>query len=253
MNKTPRVVVITGGGSGIGLDASVRFGQLGDTIIIIGRTESKLKNVQSKIRNNGGECIYFTGDVADPTFVNQATNEIIKKYKNIDILVNNAGHSSKNRNTENTTLEDVVNVFNSNLLGTVLFTQAVLPSMKKTNKGLVVNVSSVAGLSGSLIAGLSYGAAKAGVINFTEYLNAELKNTMIKATAIMPGEVDTPIMDNRPIVPSDDSRASMAKSADVAETIVFLASLSNTTSIHAMTIMPNKLRDTSAELILPKD
>ena len=79
MNKTPRVVVITGGGSGIGLDASVRFGQLGDTIIIIGRTESKLKNVQSKIRNNGGECIYFTGDVADPTFVNQATNEIIKK------------------------------------------------------------------------------------------------------------------------------------------------------------------------------
>ena len=125
--------------------------------------------------------------------------------------------------------------------------------MKKANQGLIVNVSSVAGLSGSLIAGLSYGAAKAGVINFTEYLNAELKNTMIKATAIMPGEVNTPIMDNRPVVPSDNSRATMAKSADVAETIVFLASLSSTTSIHAMTIMPNKLRDTSAELILPED
>ena len=140
--------------------------------------------------------------------------------------MNNAGHSSKNRNTQNTELNDIVNVFNSNLLGTVLFTQAVLDNMKSNNKGLIINISSVAGLSGSPIAGLSYGAAKAAVINFTEYLNVELKETMVKATAIMPGEVDTPIMDQRPVVPSDEGRKLMAKSSDVAETIFTLASLS---------------------------
>ena len=252
MNKDKRTIIITGGGSGIGMETAIKFAELGDIIIITGRTESKLKNITSLINNNNGTCSYYTGDVADPKFVSQTVNSIIEKYGKVDILMNNAGHSTINRNTENTELDDIVNVFNSNLVGTVLFTQAVLGNMKKNNKGLIINISSVAGLSGSPLAGLSYGAAKAAVINFTEYLNIELKDTMVKATALMPGEVNTPIMDQRPIVPSNEDRELMAKSSDVAETIVSLASLSENTSIHSMVIMPNKLRNVSSEIIMPE-
>ena len=252
MAKTSRNIIITGGGSGIGMETAIKFANNGDKVIITGRTESKLVEVSKNIKQNNGNCSYYVGDVADPSFVEETVEDVIKKYGKIDILMNNAGHSSKNRNTQNTGLEDIVNVFNSNLVGTVLFTQAVLNNMKSHNNGLIINISSVAGLSGSPIAGLSYGAAKAAVINFTEYLNIELKNTMVKATAIMPGEVDTPIMDQRPIVPSEEGRKSMAKSVDVAETIFSLASLSESTSIHSMVIMPNKMRNVNSEIIMPE-
>ncbi len=252
MNNNKRTIIITGGGSGIGMETAIKFADNGDNVIITGRTESKLIKVSESINNNNGSCTYYTGDVADPDFVSKTVNSVIEKYGKIDILMNNAGHSSKNRNTQNTELNDIVNVFNSNLLGTVLFTQAVLDNMKSNNKGLIINISSVAGLSGSPIAGLSYGAAKAAVINFTEYLNVELKETMVKATAIMPGEVDTPIMDQRPVVPSEEGRKLMAKSSDVAETIFTLASLSENTSIHSMVIMPNKLRNVSSEIVMPE-
>ena len=112
MNKDKRTIIITGGGSGIGMETAIKFANLGDNIIITGRTESKLKDITSLINNNNGTCSYYTGDVADPKFVSQTVNSIIEKYGKVDILMNNAGHSTINRNTENTELDDIVNVFN---------------------------------------------------------------------------------------------------------------------------------------------
>ena len=111
MAKTSRNIIITGGGSGIGMETAIKFANNGDNIIITGRTESKLIEVSKNIKQNNGHCTYYVGDVANPVFVEKTVDDVIKKHRKIDILMNNAGHSSKNRNTQNTELEDIVNVF----------------------------------------------------------------------------------------------------------------------------------------------
>ena len=98
-----------------------------------------------------------------------------------------------------TTPEDIQSVINSNLVGTIYCTQAVIPSMREAKEGTIINVSSLAGVSPGLLAGMAYGAAKAAVNNFTAFLNSEYRNTGIRASVVIPGEVDTPIMNKRPI------------------------------------------------------
>ena len=238
MNDNKRTIIITGGGSGIGMETAIKFADNGYNVIITGRTESKLINVSESINNNNGSCSYYTGDVADPDFVSKTVNSVIGKYGKIDILMNNAGHSSKNRNTQNTELNDIVNVFNSNLLGTVLFTQAVLDNMKSNNKGLIINISSWAGKHVGIVTGPAYTAAKHAMNAMNESLNMEHCQFGIRAFAICPGEVATPILDNRPIPVSEEDRSKMVQSEDCGDVIRFLAELPAHVCINDLTISP---------------
>ena len=104
-----------------------------------------------------------------------------------------------------------------------------------------------AGVNASMLAGMAYSAAKAAVINFTAYLNAELRNTGIRASVLIPGEVDTPIMDKRPVVPTGDARATMVTADDAAKAILLVASLPQGACIPEVTVRPTFLRDTSKE------
>ena len=77
MNDNKRTIIITGGGSGIGMETAIKFAENGDNVIITGRTESKLIKVSESINNNNGSCSYYTGDVADPDFVSKTVNSVI--------------------------------------------------------------------------------------------------------------------------------------------------------------------------------
>lgn len=247
MGLDGKVCIVTGGGSGIGRSAALMMADAGAKVALIGRTLSKVEAVRREIEAAGGSAMAVGLDVADYDGVMRMADDVLSAYGQIDVLVNNAGHSSHHRRLMTTTPEELRSVLDSNVTGTVYCTQAVTPHMIERKEGTIINVSSMAGVNASLLAGMAYSAAKAAVINFTEFLNTELKNTGIRSSVVIPGEVDTPILDNRPIAPSDDARATMVTADDAAQAILLIASLPQAACIPELIIRPTYRRDTSAE------
>lgn len=248
MSLQDKVFIITGGGSGIGRASALLIAKKGAKIILVGRTLSKLQSVENEISATGGIARCFELDVADSKTVATMASTVIKEFGGVDVLVNNAGHSSTRRGLLTTTPDDIQKVLNSNLAGTIYCTQAVVPAMVSSGSGTIINVASIAGVAPVPLAGVAYSAAKAAVINFTEFLNVEFKNTGIRSSVIIPGEVDTPILDTRPVVPSDEARETMVKSSDVAEAVVLIAGLPKRAAIPYLVIRPTILRDRSSEM-----
>ncbi len=249
MKLTDQVCIITGGGSGIGRDAALKIAQEGATVVIVGRTESKLESAIAEIRTMGGTAECYTLDVSDFNAVQKMVDDVYQKFSRIDILVNNAGHSSHNRRLLNTTPEETRSVVDSNLIGTFFCTQAVVPTMLKAKSGTIINISSLAAVTPGPFSGFAYGAAKAGVINFTEFLNNDLRNTGIRASVIIPGEVATPIVDKRPIPPDADARALMVDVAETSAAILLIATLPPRSNIPELVIRPTIHRDMTGEVV----
>ena len=249
MKLKDQVCIITGGGSGIGHDAARKLAQEGATVVIVGRTESKLESAIAEIKTMGGTAEYYTLDVSDFNAVQKMVDDVYEKYGRIDVLVNNAGHSSHNRRLLNTTPEETRSVVDSNLIGTFFCTQAVVPTMLKAKSGTIINISSLAAVTPGPFSGFAYGAAKAGVINFTEFLNNDLRNTGIRASVIIPGEVATPILDKRPIPPDADARAMMVDVAETSAAILLVATLPPRSNIPELVIRPTMHRDMTGEVV----
>lgn len=249
MKLKDQVCIITGGGSGIGRDAAIKMAQEGAKVVIIGRTESKLDAVKAEVDAAGGKAVSYALDVSDYDAVQQMANDVLDNFGKIDVLVNNAGHSSHNRRLLNTTPEEVRSVVDSNLIGTFFCTQAVVPAMLKAKSGTIINISSLAAVTPGPFSGFAYGAAKAGVINFTEFLNNDLRNTGIRASVIIPGEVATPILDNRPIPPDDDARTMMVDVVETSEAILLIATLPPRSNIPELVIRPTMHRDMAGEVV----
>ena len=249
MKLKEKVCIITGGGSGIGRDAALKIAQEGATVVIIGRTESKLDAVKSEITAADGTAVSYALDVADYDAVQQMVDDVLEKFGRIDVLVNNAGHSSHNRRLLNTTPEETRSVIDSNLIGTFFCTQAVVPAMLKARSGTIINISSLAAVTPGPFSGFAYGAAKSGVINFTEFLNNDLRNTGVRASVIIPGEVATPILDKRPIPPDADARTMMVDVAETSEAILLIATLPQRSNIPELVIRPTLHRDMAGEVV----
>ena len=248
MGLKDKVAIITGGGSGIGRSSAIMMAQDGAKIVLVGRTKSKVDAVKQEIEAVGGIAESFGVDVADYEAVQKMTSSVLEIFGRVDILINSAGHSSPHRKLLTTTPDELRAVVESNLMGTIFCTQAVTPSMLEAEEGTIINVSSLAGVNASMLAGMAYSAAKAAVINFTAFLNAEFKNTGIRASVVIPGEVDTPILDHRPVVPDDQARATMVTAEDTAETIRLIAALPQRTAIPELIIRPTMQRDMTGEI-----
>jgi NADP-dependent 3-hydroxy acid dehydrogenase YdfG len=247
MGLDGKVCIITGGGSGIGRASAILMAGEGSIAVVVGRTASKVDAVKAEIEAAGGRAASFGLDVADHAAVNAMARSVTDEFGRIDVLVNSAGHSSPHRKLLTTTPEDIRGVIDSNLVGTIFCTQAVMPSMLEAGQGTVINVSSMAGVTSGLLAGMIYGAAKAAVINFTQFLGSEFKNSGVRFSVVIPGEIDTPILDKRPIPPSAEARATMATAEDTAEAIALIARLPDRASITSLVIRPTMQRDTSKE------
>lgn len=248
MGLKDKVCIITGGGSGIGLASALQMSSEGAKVVLVGRTRSKVERAREQIDAGGGTAMAVVADVADYDGVRRMASTVIDRFGRIDVLVNNAGHSSPHRRLLTTTPEETRSVIDSNLIGTIFCTQAVVPVMLEARRGTIINVSSLAGIAPGPLGGMAYGAAKAGVINFTEYLQDELKNTGIRASVVMPGEVDTPILNLRPIPPSEEARSTMVTVGDAAEAITLIARLPERTAIPHLSIRPTVQRDSSHEI-----
>ncbi len=248
MSLQDKVCIITGGGSGIGQGAAMKMAQEGAKVVVIGRTTEKIEAVRDEIEAAGGTAKAIALDVADHAAAHEMAKEVLEAFGRIDVLVNNAGHSSPHRRLLTSTPEEIHSVINSNLVGTIFCTQAVAPAMLEAKEGTIINVSSLAAVTPGPFSGLAYGAAKAAIINFTHFINADLPNTGIRASVVIPGEVATPILDKRPVPPTAEAREQMVDVEETSSTICHIASLPQRTNIPELVIRPTMQRDTSQEI-----
>ena len=243
MGLEGKVCIVTGGGSGIGKGAALMMAKQGAKIVAVGRTASKVEAVREEIASQGGEALAFGIDVSDHEAVHGMAKEVLQAFGQVDVLINNAGHSSRHRRTLTTPPDEIRSVIDSNLVGSIYCTQAVLPSMLEARDGLIINVASLAGINTSYLGGMIYSAVKAGVIHFTKFLNFELTNTGVRASVFIPGEVDTPIMEKRPVRPTADDRTTMSGIDECAESLALIAGLPGRSTIAELIIRPTTMRN----------
>ncbi|HSG91399.1 MAG TPA: SDR family oxidoreductase [Pseudomonadales bacterium] len=230
-----RVAWITGAGTGIGEAAAVALAQRGMTVVLSGRRRDKLDAVAERI----GEAAHVAElDVADKHAVAAVADGIRAEFGRIDVLVSSAGVNVKARNWHDVSLEDWDRVIRIDLDGAFYCAHAVLPTMIAQGDGLIVNVSSWAGKHVSVVTGPAYTAAKHAMNAMNESINMEAGIHGVRACAMCPGEVATPILDNRPVPVSAEDRARMVQAEDCGEIIAFLASLPKHVCINDLTVSP---------------
>jgi 3-oxoacyl-[acyl-carrier protein] reductase len=185
-----QVAVVTGSGRGIGHAIAVRLAKEGARIASVSRTEANAKKTADEINATRADAAKaYAVDVADQDAVQKAAGQILEDFGRVDILVNNAG-VTRDGLSMRMSLEDWDTVLNTNLKGAFVFTQALMRPMIKQRSGRIINISSIAGLTGN--AGqANYSASKAGLIGLTKTLARELASRGITVNAVAPGLIET--------------------------------------------------------------
>ena len=243
-----QVAIVTGAGSGIGLETAKMLAAEGATVVVAGRRKPPLDAVVKEIERAGGKAVAHAVDLEAEGGPSGLARFALDALKRVDILVNNAGHSSKVRSIRWVGRKDWDSVLAVNLTAVYELTQAVLPGMIERGGGTIVTVSSLAALRSTLVGGTPYSAAKAGVRNLMNQVHNTLRDKGIRATTIMPAEVDTPILDNRPLPPDAKGRATMMRADDVARAIMLCVLLPPRTVIEEIVMSPTFQRDMVKEL-----
>ena len=238
ISLTGKVAWITGAGTGIGLAGAKALADAGATVVMSGRRKEVLALEAEKIRIMGGKAEIEALDVSDAKAVKKAAAAILRRHARVDILVNSAGLNVPNRYWKNQTIEGWKEVIGINLDGSFYTTLSVLPVMRARKDGLVINVSSWAGVFHPKLTGAAYNASKHAVTAMTETINMEECANGIRACAICPAEVATPIMDRRPVPPSAEDRARMLQAEDLGNTIRFIAQMPPHVCINQVIISP---------------
>ena len=234
-NLKDKTVLITGGGSGIGLAAARLFLEAGARVAITGRDADKLRRAAESL---GGRVLHHAADVGDPAQVQQLADKVLAALGSLDILVNNAGLNIKERSAAEMTPERWQKLVRANLDGAFYCALAVLPHMRRRKQGLIVNINSISGKRGTPLGGIGYVAAKFGLSGMATALAAEEKAHGIRVSSIYPGEVDTPILNERPQPVSEEHRKSILQPEDVAAAILFIAGLPPHVAIPELVITP---------------
>jgi NADP-dependent 3-hydroxy acid dehydrogenase YdfG len=236
-NLKDKLVLITGGGSGIGLAAAKLFLHEGARVAIIGRNQDKL--IQAALSLQGGDrLMWHAADAADSSQVLKVVEQIHAANGPIDILVNNAGANIKERTIRELTPERWRYLVGANLDSAYHCIHAVLPQMVQRHSGLIINISSISGKRANPLGGPAYAAAKFGMAALGIAVGAEEKDNGIRVCNIYPGEVDTPILQNRPKPVTDQHRQSILKSEHVAEAVLFVAKLPPEATVPELVITP---------------
>jgi NADP-dependent 3-hydroxy acid dehydrogenase YdfG len=215
------VAWVTGGGTGIGQAGAIRLAAA--KIVLTGRRREPLDETAKMIRDKGGEAIAAPADIGKRDEVETVAKRIADECGRCDILVNSAGTNVRNRKWADVDAPGFDSVIEANLNGPFYATAAVLPMMRKQKSGLIIQISSWAGVYVSPLTGPAYSVSKHGLVALSESLNQEECVNGIRSCCICPGEVATPILDKRPVPVSDSDRARMLQADDLGETILFVA------------------------------
>ncbi len=230
-----KIAWVTGGGSGIGEAGAVALAEAGATVIVSGRDQAKLDGVA---KNLGGKAEALALDITSHAAVAKAGAALIARHGRVDILVNSAGVNLPNRRWKNLTAESFDRIVATNLNGTYYAIEAVLPTMRERHDGCIINVASWAGRYHAYMTGPAYNASKFAVVALTLALNDDEGPNGIRACALCPGEVATPLVSRRPIPVPPEDIARMLKPEDLGRAIRFVAEMPPHVAINELVISP---------------
>ncbi len=237
-NLTGQVAWITGAGTGIGESAALKLAAAGCTVVVSGRRSKPLDSLVDRIVEAGGSASAEPLDVADKAAVAAVVQRILDAHGRIDIGVFSAGINVTDRNWPVVTTDAWDDVINIDLNGAFYCCHAVLPSMRDRGEGLIINVSSMAAKGISALTGPAYISAKHAMNAMTASLLLEERNNGIRATVICPGEVATPILDQRPVPVSDEDKARILQSEDLGDLVMFVAQQPPHVTLNEILITP---------------
>lgn len=189
MKLRGKAAVITGGTIGIGAAIGRLFAIEGARVALIGRDAANGEKTCQSIRTQGGDCKFYVADVSKADQVARAAAQILKDFPKVDILVNNAGIWRPGRviDLDEETWDSVLD---TNLKGMFLVSRHFLPGMMERKWGVVINVSSVAGLVGAPDAS-SYAASKGGIVNLSRSMALDFAPFNVRVNCLCPGMTDT--------------------------------------------------------------
>lgn len=227
-----KVVVITGGGSGIGLAMARIFAASGYSVVITGRDAKRLQKAATTISADKKQVTGIPCDVRVPSSVEKLFREIGKQHSTIDVLINNAGVAHSLAAVDQLPVETWKEVIDTNLTGTFLVTHAALPLIR--SGGTIVNNLSVAALQP--FAGMAaYNASKFGALGFTQALREDLRKRGIRVLALLPGATDTEIWGQ---FWPDAPKEKMISAETVAQAVLHAVSAPANTAIEEIRIGP---------------
>lgn len=227
MNLKGKVAIVTGSSKGIGKAIVLELARCGAKVVVSGRDQERIKQVQEEIEQTGAEVIAVAADVSDPEEASNLINKTLEKWEQIDILVNNAGITRDNL-IMRMSPEDWNAVIQTNLTGAFNCIKSVTRQMMKQRGGCIINITSVVGIMGN--AGqANYSASKAGIIGLTKSVARELASRSIRCNAVAPGYIATEMTDKLDEKIKENLKQQIplgriGSIEDVAEVVAFLAS-----------------------------
>lgn len=217
--------VVTGAGSGVGQATALRLAQEGWRVALVGRRLEALNDTVARAGQLAAQFLPIPADIRDAAAVERMAERVATELGDVELLVNAAGTNAPRRALEVLSLLDYQDMMDTNLNGAYFCVQAFLPSMRKRASGTIVNIVSDAGKAASPKAGPAYVMSKFGLAGLTQSINAEERGHGVRACAIFPGDIDTPLLDKRPLPPAPEARAQMLRPEDVAACVLLCVNL----------------------------
>ena len=235
MSKT---AVVTGAGSGVGQAVALALARQDWRVALVGRRREPLQDTIEQAEKFSGNLLACPCDIGDAAAVERLAQTVLQQFKSVEVLVNAAGTNAPERSLTELSLEDYHRMLDTNLNGAFYCVRAFLPGMRAQQSGTIVNIVSDAAKQASAKAGPAYVMSKFGLAGLTQSINAEEKANGIRATAIFPGDIDTPLLNRRPSPPPPEARRKMLQPADIAACALLAIQLPSRAIVEEILVRP---------------
>ncbi|GAA4446319.1 SDR family NAD(P)-dependent oxidoreductase [Novipirellula rosea] len=236
-NLAGKVVAITGGGTGIGAGIARELAMAGCKVVVGGRRTEPLETLAQTIQSEHPVRTHAI-DVADPNSITAFFAFVRDQVGEVDILVNSAGINIQNRTMAAMVPEDWDRVMQINASGAYRCILEVLPKMRERRDGVVINISSIAGKRAISLGGVVYCASKFAMTALGTAISNEVRNEGVRVTNVYPGEVNTPILDNRPVAVTREHKDAILQPEDIAALIGTICQLPPRAHVPEIVIKP---------------
>jgi NADP-dependent 3-hydroxy acid dehydrogenase YdfG len=207
-------------------------------VALIGRSRDSLDETIRLAGATTVKLLAFPCDIGDQKSVSDAALQIAQSLGNVTALVNSAGTNVPHRKLDVLSVEDFDKLLATNLNGAFYLAHAFLPAMRKAGGGTIVNIISDAGMTANAKAGAAYVASKFGLRGLTQSINIDERQNGVRACGIFPGDINTPLLDRRPVPPSHEQRQRMLQPEDVADCVMLAINLPDRAVVEELLLRP---------------